>query len=113
MGLTYGVKEELLSGGFDQIPNLSSSQQLDANAKFFSPVDGIDSNMNSSFGQQFRKKKHAKKKNLTNNGLGKMLACGAVGFLAADMMMGGDIVGGLMMGAAHGAMMAGDAAMYV
>lgn len=113
--LLQSLRGELRQGGFDQIPSLTASQRFDANAKPFSPVDYIDGNINPQLGRQFRKKKHPKRPNLLTGGLGEMLAGGAVGFLAADLMMGGGMTTGLMMGSADmvagaGGMM-GDAAM--
>jgi len=97
--MLQGLRTELRRGGFDQIPSLTASQRFNAN-KPFTPCDNIDGNMNPQLGRQFRKKKHPKRPNLLQGGLGEMLAAGAVGFLAADMMMGGDIASGLMMGTA-------------
>merc|ERR1712187_319342 len=62
-------------------------------------------------GRQFRKKKHPKRPNVLHGGLGAMLAGGAVGFMAADLMMGGDLTSGLIMGGADLAV--GGAAMAV
>jgi len=107
---------ELARGGFEQIPNITSSQAFDPN-RIFSPADGIIGNTNPQIGRQFRKQKHAKRKNLMGGGLGTMLAAGAAGFVlgaGAMAMMDGGIADGLMMGGADMAMggvgMMGDVA---
>jgi len=103
--MLQGLRAELRNGNFDQIPSLTASQRFDPN-KVFNPCDNIEGNMNPQLGRIFRKKKHPKRANLLQGGLGEMLAAGAVGFLAADLLMGGGITSGLMMGTAD---MIGDA----
>jgi hypothetical protein len=94
------LRRELRRGGFEQIPSLTSSQRFRLD-KMFSPVDGIEGNSNQVVGRQFRKKKHAKRGNMLQGGLGEMLLAGAVGFMVAPLMMDGAMVmGGLMMGGA-------------
>lgn len=114
--LIDALRGELRSGGFDQIPSITSSQRFDPNRPF-NPCDMIMGNMNPQIGRQFRKKKHPKRANLMHGGLGQMLMAGAAGFLVADLLMGGmtaDIVGGLAIGGmdamAGGAEMVGGAA---
>lgn len=92
------LRAELRRGGFDQIPSLTSSQAFQTQGKMFSMADGIVGNMNPQLGRQFNKKKHPKNPSMLSGGLGEMLMAGAVGFMVADM--GGDVVGGLMMGGA-------------
>jgi len=94
------LRGELRSGGFQQIPSLTSSQRFDAMNKPFNPCDNIEGNHNPQLGRQFRKKKHPKNQMLLNGGLGQMLMAGAAGFLVGDLLMGGDITSGLVMGGA-------------
>lgn len=107
------LRNELRRGGFDQIPSITTSQKYDPNKRMFSVADDFLPNSNSQIGRQFRKKKHPKRKNLLQGGLGEMLMAGAAGFMLADMMGGGggEIVGGLMMGGADMMMGGADAAM--
>ena len=99
-----GLRAELVRGGFEQKPQLSSSQRFDPSNKTFSPVVGIVGNMNPVLGRQFRKKKHPKRDNILEGGLGEMLMAGAVGFAAGSVMggVGGSVAEGLLMGGAGG-----------
>jgi len=105
--LLESLRGELRQGGFEQIPSLTSSQRFDAIGKPFTPCDNIEGNMNPQLGRQFRKKKHPKNPSLLHGGLGEMLLAGAVGFMVSDMLMGGDLASGLVMGGAD--MLAGGA----
>merc|ERR1719150_682180 len=103
--LLDGLRTELRRGGFDQVPSMTSSQRFDARAKMFNPCDNIEGNTNQMLGRHFRKKKHAKRANLLHGGLGDMLMAGAVGFMAADLLMGGaDLASGLVIGGTDMAM---------
>jgi len=93
--LLTGLRGELRSGGFDQVPSLTSSQRFDPN-KPFSLSDHIEGNSNQLLGRHFRKRKHPQRANLLQGGLGDMLMEGAIGFMVADMA--GDALGGLLMG---------------
>mmetsp|Transcript_134244 Transcript_134244/g.326237 ORF Transcript_134244/g.326237 Transcript_134244/m.326237 type:complete len:537 (-) Transcript_134244:215-1825(-) len=90
------LRGELRSGGFEQLPSLTSSQAFDAAGKPFSPCDNIEGNSNPQLGRQFRKKKHPKNPGLMSGGLGQMLMAGALGFMVADI--GGDLASGLLLG---------------
>jgi len=85
MRLLQGIHSELERGGFRQRPCLTASQKFDLSDNF-SPIDTIHPNKNSSLGRHFRKKKHAKRQNLLQGGLGETLALSAVGFIAAVAM---------------------------
>jgi len=94
------LREELRRGRFDQIPQLTSSQSVHAGQRQFSLTDEIVGNTNEFVGRKFTKKKHPKRQNLLNGGLGDMLAVGALGFAAAvlapDLIMGGVAAGGML-----------------
>lgn len=108
--LLEALRRELVKGGFEQIPSLTSSQAFDANSSMFTPCDNIVGNRNPWLGRHFRKKKHPKRPLLLEGGLGEMLMAGAVGFMVADMVGGTDgLVDGMAMGG--GLMMDGAAAM--
>lgn len=54
------MRVKLAQRGFDQIPNLTSSQRFDVTHRTFSPNEGFEPNGNPSLGRHFRKKKHPK-----------------------------------------------------
>uniref|UniRef100_A0A7S4QP01 C2H2-type domain-containing protein n=1 Tax=Alexandrium monilatum TaxID=311494 RepID=A0A7S4QP01_9DINO len=102
------LRGELVSGGFEQVPSLTSSQRFDANSKLFNPCENIEGNTNPQLGRQFRKKKHPRNPGLLNGGLGEMLMAGAMGFMVADMMGGGDLATGMLIGGADALMGGAD-----
>lgn len=98
--LLEGLRGELRSNGFSQLPNLCSSQRFDSNRPFSPTGETIEGNHNPVLGRKHRKKKHPKNPNLLIGGLGDMLMAGAAGFMAGDLM-GNEFAQGMLMQGAN------------
>jgi len=84
--LLEAMRSKLLQRGFDQIPNLTSSQRFNTLERGFSVCEGFLSNTNAILGRQLRKTKHPKMD--FGGGLGDLLSMSATAMAFAPMVTG-------------------------
>lgn len=82
--LLSNVDNKLRVRGFDQVPQLSSSQQWDAFSRPFSFSDDIVSNTNPQLGRLMRKQKHPKRD--ISGPLSEMLSTVGTGLMLGHLM---------------------------